>query len=75
VRKGGSWHVQEFVDGTYQRRRPGRADDRNDADGDRILTFSDAVGLLLWRRHQDENRDRRAIRRDLAVDQALGDYL
>ncbi len=76
-RKVGSWWVREFVDGTYRWRCIARADDRNDADGDRILSFSDAVRLVLRGRNQDHNEDptRRAVRFDLTVEQALEDYL
>src|SRR5579863_5614483 len=60
---GGSWHVREYVDGAYLKRRLGRADDRNDADGDQILSFSDAVRLVLrgHRGDEPENPDRRVV--------------
>ena len=76
-RKGGSWRLREFKDGAYRKRTFGRADDKNDADGDRILSFSDAVRLVLRGRNQDHVEDpgRRAVRCDLTVEQALEDYL
>ena len=75
--KGGSWHVREFVDGAYLKRRLGRADDRNDADGDQILSFSDAVRLVVRGHLGDEHDDpdRRVVRCDVTVDQAMEDYL
>jgi integrase len=73
----GSWYIREFLDGTYRWRTLGRADDRNDADGDRILSFSDVVRLALRGRHQEHEEDpaRRAVRSDLTVEAALEDYL
>src|SRR6266404_2924522 len=74
---GGSWWLREFADGAYRKRTLGRADDKNDADGDRVLSFSDMVRLVLRGRNQDNNEDpaRRAVRCDLTVEQALEDYV
>jgi integrase len=76
-RKGGSWLLREYVDGAYQHRRLGHADDRNDADGDQILSFTDAVRVVLRGRDRDDeqHQDRRPVRCDLTVDQALEDYI
>jgi integrase len=74
---GGSWWVREFTDGAYRKRALGHADDKNDADGDRVLSFSDVVRLVLRGRAQDHDSDpnRRAVRWDLTLEQALEDYL
>jgi hypothetical protein len=47
----------------------GRADDVNDADGRKILSFSQAVRLLL-----DEDRPTLKPHADLTVDEALEEY-
>jgi hypothetical protein len=48
----------------------GRADDANDADGSKILSFSDTLRLAL-----DEERPTRTPSSDLTVDEAIDDYL
>ena len=70
----GSWWLREFSDGAYRKRTIGRADDRNDADGDRILSFSDAIRIALRNRNEDlgGEPDRRAVRCDLTVQQKRG---
>jgi integrase len=74
---GGSWWLREYTNGAYRKRALSRADDKNDADGDRVLSFSDVVRLVLRGRNQDHDEDpaRRAVRCDLTVEQALQDYL
>jgi len=74
---GGSWWLREYTDGAYRKRALARTDDKNDADGDRVLSFSDVVRLVLRGRNQDHDEDpaRRAVRCDLTVEQALEDYL
>lgn len=73
----GSWCVREYIDGTYRWRALARADDKNDADGLRILSFGDVVRLVLREGNQDHDADpaRRAVRFDVTVEEALEDYL
>jgi integrase len=67
--KGGSWRIRERVGDLYRQRSLGRADDVNDADGRKILSFSQAVRLVL-----DEDRPTLKPHADLTVDEALEDY-
>lgn len=76
--RGGSWRLREFIDGAYRKRTLGRADDRNDADGTRILSFNDVIRLVL--KSRDESTEgaaagSRRIHLDLTVEDALEDYL
>src|SRR4029077_4189328 len=48
----------------------GRADDLNDADGRKILSFSDAVRVVL-----NEERPTLRPQSDLTVDEAIDEYL
>jgi integrase len=76
-RRGGSWRLREFVDGAYRKRTLGRADDRNDADGTRILSFNDVIRLVLKGR-EDGNYGAAGSRRihvDVTVEDALQDHL
>jgi len=62
--------IRERVGSVYREGRLGRADDLNDADGRKILRFSDVVRLGL-----DEERLAGARSSDLTVDQAIDEYL
>ena len=68
-RGGGSWWLREFIGGAYRKRRLGRADDVNEADGATILSFTDAVRAALR-----EDRPTQEIRTKLRVEDALDDY-
>ena len=68
-RAGGSWWLREYIGGAYRKRRLGRADDVNSADGTTILSFTDAVRVALR-----ENRPTQEIRTHLRVEDALDEY-
>lgn len=68
-RSGGSWWLREYIAGTYRKRRLGRADDVNDADGVSVLSFKDAVRLAL-----SDDRSTQVSDRHYTVDDALADY-
>ena len=53
----------------------GRADDRNDADGTRILSFNDVIRLVLKGREDGGEAGSRRIHLDVTVEDALQDYL
>jgi integrase len=61
--------MRERLGGAYRKSYLGRADDVNAADGRKILTFSDAVRLVLT-----EDRSTRAGTSGLTVDQAIDEY-
>jgi integrase len=66
---GGSWWLREYVARMYRKRRLGRADDVNEADGVSVLSFKDAVRLAL-----SDDRTTQPSSRHYTVDDALDDY-
>ena len=67
--KGGTWRIRERAGDVYRQRSLGRADDFNPADGRTILSFSEAVRLVL-----DEERPTLQPQSNLTVDQAIDEY-
>jgi integrase len=66
---GGSWWLREYIGGAYRKRRLGRADDVNEADGTTILSFSDAVRAAF-----NEQRPTLEAPTSLTVEDALDEY-
>ncbi len=66
---GGSWWLREYIGGAYRKRRLGRADDTNEADGATVLSFTDAVRMAL-----QEHRPTVQARTRLRVEDALDEY-
>jgi integrase len=67
--EGGSWWLREYIGGAYRKRRLGRADDTNEADGTLILSFTDAVRAAL---HEQRPTLEPPMR--LRVEDALNEY-